>query len=124
MLFPNGPDWVVAWLAASRVGAVVVPLNTFYKPRELGYVLRHADVSVLLTARSLLGNDYLERLESFAPSIAREGEEIFVPELPFLRRVYVWGERGDRRFARDAKSLGAEGARVGPELAARVRPYC
>jgi acyl-CoA synthetase (AMP-forming)/AMP-acid ligase II len=118
VLFPNGPDWLLAWLAASRVGAVVVPLNTFYKPRELGYVLRHADVSVLLTARSLLGNDYLERLESFAPSIADQGDEIFVPELPFLRRVYVWGERDGRRFARDAKTLEAAGARAGASLLA------
>src|SRR5262245_11125505 len=41
---PNGPDWVTAFLAAARIGAVAVPLNTFYKPRELGWVLRHADV--------------------------------------------------------------------------------
>src|SRR5262249_52793153 len=71
VLFPNGPDFVVAWLAASRIGAVVVPLNTFYKPRELGYVLRHADVHTLLTAPRLLANDYLERLGLAAPSPAR-----------------------------------------------------
>ena len=72
VLFPNGTEWLAAWLAASRIGAVVVPLNTFYKPRELGYVLRHADVHLLLTARRLLGNDYLERLEAFAPSLKQQ----------------------------------------------------
>jgi len=107
VLFPNGPDWVIAWLAASRIGAVVVPINTFYKPRELGFVLRHADVHTLLTAESLLGNHYLERLEQFAPSLADAGEEILVPELPCLRRVYVRGGTGGRRFARQAKSLEA-----------------
>ena len=73
VLFPNGPDWVIAWLAASRIGAVVVPLNTFYKPRELGYVLRHADVHTLLCARRLLGNDYLERLERDPRAARAEG---------------------------------------------------
>ena len=29
VLFPNGPDWVVAWAAACRLGAVVLPVNTF-----------------------------------------------------------------------------------------------
>ena len=44
------PFKVLAWLAATRIGAVVVPLNTFFKARELGWMLRHADVAVLLTA--------------------------------------------------------------------------
>ena len=109
VLFPNGPEWVIAWLAASRIGAVVVPLNTFYKPRELGYVLRHADVHTLLTAPRLLGNDYLERLEAVAPSLARQrGGPLFAPELPHLRAVYVFG--GDRRTRMGAAGVGADGA--------------
>ena len=120
VLFPNGPDWVVAWLAASRIGAVVVPINTFYKPRELGYVLRHADVHALLCARELLGNDYLERLETFAPSLAGCGEEIFAPELPFLRRVWVQGDRGGRPWALDLDALATEGERVGAALLAEA----
>ena len=36
--FPNGPDWVIAWLATTRIGAVAVPLNTFFKARELGCI--------------------------------------------------------------------------------------
>ena len=96
VLFPNGPDWVVAWLAASRIGAVVVPINTFYTPRELGYVLHHADVQTLLTTSHVLGRDVLEGLEGYAPSLAGVGPEIRAPELPFLRRVYVWGDGGGR----------------------------
>jgi acyl-CoA synthetase (AMP-forming)/AMP-acid ligase II len=53
LLFPNGPDWVISWLAAARIGALVVPLNTFYKARELGWTLRHADVHTLLTTAKL-----------------------------------------------------------------------
>ena len=41
LLFPNGPDWVICWLAAARIGALVVPINTFYKARELGWTLQH-----------------------------------------------------------------------------------
>jgi acyl-CoA synthetase (AMP-forming)/AMP-acid ligase II len=116
VLFPNGPDWVIAWLAASRVGCVVVPLNTFFKPRELGYVLRHADVSVLLTARSLLGADHLERLVAFAPSLSGAGPEILCEELPFLRRVYVWGDPTGCGFARPARELLEAGVKVDPAL--------
>jgi acyl-CoA synthetase (AMP-forming)/AMP-acid ligase II len=110
VLFPNGPDWVIAWLAASRIGAVVVPLNTFYKPRELGYVLRHADVHTLLCTPRLLGNDYLERLEAAAPSLARHtAGPLFAPELPHLRAVHVQGDPAGRAFARPLAELEAAG---------------
>src|SRR5262245_57157314 len=69
VLMPNGPDFGVAFLAAARIGALAIPINTFFKARELGWVLRHADVQTLLCWDQLLNNDYLERLESAAPSL-------------------------------------------------------
>jgi acyl-CoA synthetase (AMP-forming)/AMP-acid ligase II len=110
VLFPNGPDWVVAWLAASRIGAVVVPINTFYTPRELGYVLQHADVQVLLTTDRVLGRDVLAGLEECAPSLSAAGVPIRVPELPFLRRVFAWGDAGDRPWAQPAEWLREQAA--------------
>ena len=108
LLLPNGPDWVVAWLAAARIGALVVPLNTFYKPRELGWVLRHADVSTLLTVPRYLGNQYLERLEAVDPGLVEQkADELLVSELPYLRHVFVFGEH-DKAWARTARDL--EGA--------------
>lgn len=105
LLAPNGPDWVLGFLAAARIGAVVVPINTFYKPRELGWVLRHADVDTLLCVRQLLGNSYLERLEACAPGLAfQKADAIAVKELPYLRRVWVFGGC-DRSWARPVRAL-------------------
>ena len=97
LLLPNGPDWVLAWLAAARVGALVVPLNTFYQARELGFVLRHADVHLLLTAARFLTNDYLERLEKFAPELAALAAPLRLRALPYLREVRVWESAGGER---------------------------
>ena len=90
LLMPNGPDWAVAWLAASRIGAVVVPINTFYQTRELGWVMRHADLHTLLTSARFLSHDYLARLEEAFPELAGQSGELRVPSLPFLRQVRVW----------------------------------
>lgn len=100
ILLPNGPDWVLAWLAAARIGALVVPLNTFYQARELGFVLRHADVQILLTSARFLNNDYLERLERFAPELAKHGPApLRLRALPYLREVRVWeSDGGERRW--------------------------
>jgi acyl-CoA synthetase (AMP-forming)/AMP-acid ligase II len=92
ILLPNGPEWVIAWLAATRIGAVAVPINTFYKARELAWTLRHADADTLLTTARFLTHDYPARLEEAAPSLARAtGPRLFLPELPFLRRVVLAG---------------------------------
>ena len=107
LLMPNGPDWLVAWLAAARIGAIVVPMNTFYKPRELGWVMRHADLQTLLMVPRFLNNDYLERLETVAPGLARQkADALLLPELPFLRSVYVWGDH-DRGWAMQRRDLEA-----------------
>ena len=107
LLMPNGPDWVVAWLAVTRIGAVLVPINTFYKPRELHWILRHADVHTLLTVPRFLGNDYLERLETCAPSlVGQKAGCLTVPELPHLRNVAVWGD-SDRSWAGSDRELEA-----------------
>ena len=91
VLAPNGPDWIVAMLAVSRIGAVAVLLNTYNKAGELAWVLRHADVQVLLTVDHHLGHDYLDRLEAAVPDLDGQcHERILVESHPFLRAVWAW----------------------------------
>ncbi len=104
ILLPNGPDWVVAWLAAARIGAVAVPVNTFFQARELAYVLRHADVEILLAADRFLSHDYLARLEQIAPGLAGARPPLRLAELPFLRRAIVFGA-GARSWSEPAAAL-------------------
>jgi acyl-CoA synthetase (AMP-forming)/AMP-acid ligase II len=114
LLMPNGPDWIVACLAATRIGAMLVPINTFYQARELGWVLRHADVATLLMVTRFRNHDYLARLETAAPDLGRceSGRprqvpgRLLVESLPFLRDVRVWGEH-DRPWAGSARELEA-----------------
>ncbi len=57
VLHPNGIDWVVAWLATTRIGALSVPLSTFAPAPELAGVIRHTDVQVLLMGPSFAADD-------------------------------------------------------------------
>lgn len=116
LLMPNGPDWVLAWLAICRIGAVCVPLSTFLRERELLWNLRHADIHTLLTCDRYLGHDYLERLERAVPELSdQDGPPLVLPSLPYLRSVYVWG-RCDRTWARDGPSALAALADATPEV--------
>ena len=98
LLAPNGPEWVVAWLAAARVGALVVLLNTFHKARELGWALAHCQAEVLLVADRYLNHDYAARLEQAVPNLAeQEREAIACDTHPSLRAVWMWGETAPAR---------------------------
>ena len=126
LLAPNSPQWIVGWLGATRIGAVTTLFNTYAKARELGWLLRHADVQLLLSVDRYLGNDYLERLEQAVPDLAaQEHEQIFVESNPFLRSIWTWGE-GRRPWAGPVDELTPRGERVRDELLreceAEVRP--
>ena len=115
LLAPNSPDWIAAWLAIGRVGAYGVLLNTYYKTRELDWVLRHADVQVLLCVSRHLNHDYLDRLELIASPAGHPA--ILSRSHPFLRSVWVWG-RSDRPWTRSMDQLLAAGEGISDELLA------
>ena len=98
LLAPNGPEWVVAWLAAARIGALVVLLNTFHRARELGWALAHCRAEVLLVADRYLNHDYGARLEQAVPNLAeQEREALSCDTHPSLRAVWMWGETAPAR---------------------------
>ena len=109
VLMPNGPDWLLAFLAVTRLGAIAVPLNTFLKPPELAWAVRHADIHTLLTIGSFLGNEYPVRLEDAAPELQRATSHcLYLPTLPNLRQVFCWGAP-DRPWARPGHTLEESG---------------
>jgi acyl-CoA synthetase (AMP-forming)/AMP-acid ligase II len=100
LFFTYGHDFVVAWLAALRVGALVMPFSTTYRPAELRTVLRIGDVHTLLAPSRLLGRDVAEVLEEAAPGLAGTTDgRLLLPALPHLRAVWIVGD-GPRAWSR------------------------
>jgi fatty-acyl-CoA synthase len=55
---PNCAEWVLLQYATAKVGAILVNINPAYRTHELGYVLRQAGVSVLVSAESFKTSNY------------------------------------------------------------------
>ncbi|OBH57592.1 acyl-CoA synthetase [Mycobacterium mantenii] len=93
ILMPNSVDWALAWFATTRIGAVAVPLNTFYQASELGWTARHADLRAILAWSQFRNHDFVARLQEALPGLAdqRAPGRIAVRKAPFLRTVAVWG---------------------------------
>jgi acyl-CoA synthetase (AMP-forming)/AMP-acid ligase II len=108
LVMPDTADWVLAWWAAARIGALTIPLSTFFQPKELDWALKEADIDTLFLASSYLGRDYVERLERAVPDLAGQtSTRIAAASHPYLRNVVVWGEC-DRPWA----IKGSEGLRA------------
>lgn len=93
ILMPNSVEWAIAWFATTRIGAVAVSMNTFYKASELAWTARHADLRAILAWSSFRNHDFIERLEEALPGLAdqREPGRLFLRKTPYLRMIAVWG---------------------------------
>lgn len=93
---PTGPEWVVAFVAVTRIGAVAMPFSTLFRPAELRTALRIGDVSVLLSSPTIVGKDHEALLEEAVPGLAASTPgRLRVPDLPYLRSIWLLG--GSRR---------------------------
>lgn len=58
----NSPNWLFCFFALSKIGAVPVLINTYYKERELEEILRDNDVDYLFYGRGCKNAVYEELL--------------------------------------------------------------
>ena len=99
LFFANGVEWVIWWLAVSRIGALAVPLSTMYAPAELAKVVRLADIGLLVAPDRVLDIDVAERFEAAWPDlVGQPAGRLSLTAAPYLRRIVLTGD-ADRRWA-------------------------
>jgi crotonobetaine/carnitine-CoA ligase len=62
IMLDNVSDFVLAWFGLAFAGAVMVPINTFFKSQECGYILNHARVKGVICS-----SEYLNLITEAAP---------------------------------------------------------
>jgi len=124
----NRPEWVVAYLGAARIGACVVPINTWLTAPEVAYVLGQSQSRFLVVLDRLRGRDFLEILTEVAPGwdSAPPGQ-LFTRDLPDLRHVIVIRREAERPEDDPVSRLGAEAVdhsmlEVSDRMSDAVRP--
>jgi len=108
VLLPNRPEWLVAAVAAAKLGALTVALSTFSTAREVGWTLEHAQPRVIVTMEAFRGHEYLRAIRDVCPELAHSAPGALHSErLPELRAVigidsrrhdgvYAWADALDR----------------------------
>ncbi len=100
----NVPQWFITFWATTKIGAVLVTVNTAYKIHEAEYLLRQSDTHTLVMIDGYKDSDYVGIMKELCPELAtaQKGRPLHIKRLPFLRNIitvdsaqpgcYTWEE--------------------------------
>ena len=64
LLLPNGPEYLIAYFACFKLGALAGPVNSLLKPEEIAYVVGNSEARTLL-----FDTEFRETVEAARPSL-------------------------------------------------------
>ena len=122
----NLPAWYITFWATTKLGAVLVTVNTAYKIHEAEYLLRQSDTHTLVMIDKCLDSNYREIINTLCPEIKDTvpGEPLRAKRLPFLRNVITVGfkQPGSLTFDEAMERYKLVSAEQVARMAAAVRP--
>lgn len=76
----NSVDWLVAYLATVRIGAVLVTLSVMYREREFAYMLQQSKARLLICEADVDGFDFQTFLTDLRPQTPATEQLVFLGE--------------------------------------------
>ncbi len=91
----NIPQWYITFWATTKIGAVLVTMNTAYKIHEAEYLLRQSDTHTLVMIDGYRDSNYAAIINELCPELrsTEKGQQLHSKRLPFLRNVITVGFR-------------------------------
>jgi fatty-acyl-CoA synthase len=95
----NRLEWVISAFAIARLGAAVVPINTFLKAPEVKYCISQSGARHLIMLDRFRTLDMPQMLTEICPEFAAAAEpgSLYSPALPDLRNVVMFARAGTRQ---------------------------
>ncbi len=103
----NVPAWYITFWATTKIGAVLVTVNTAYKIHETEYLLRQSDTHTLVMVDGYKDSDYAAILKEICPELSSCAKgALDSKRLPVLKNVvtvgfemegcYTWDEANEK----------------------------
>ncbi len=82
----NLTEWVMAWFAICKIGAVVVPMDTWYKATEAEYILGHSESVAVITSETKENIDFISMIDQISHGLPALEHVIVVGRVPAARK--------------------------------------
>ncbi len=93
----NVPDWLTFMFATSKIGAVLVTVNTAYKIHELEYVIDQADLKTLAIIDGFRDVNYIDIMYELVPELKTQNRgNLKSKRFPHLKSVIFIGQEKHR----------------------------
>ena len=88
----NVPAWYITFWATTKIGAVLVTVNTAYKIHEAEYLLRQSDTHTLIMIDGYKDSDYVSIINEICPELKScPPGRLESKRLPFLKNIITVG---------------------------------
>ncbi len=88
------PAWYITFWATTKIGAVLVTVNTAYKIHEAEYLLRLSDTHTLVMIDGYKDSDYVGIMKELCPELATcEPGKLESKKFPFLKNIITTDSR-------------------------------
>ena len=125
----NTLEWVITAFAALRLGAAVVPINTFLKPPEIRYFIQQSGARHLVMLDRFRKLDLPALLAEICPETVTAPAPgfVFSDALPDLRNIILFGRQGGglacaHAFESLARTADPEAHALAERMQAEVKP--
>lgn len=128
----NVPEWYITFWAATKIGAVLVTVNTAYKIHEAEYLLRQSDTHTLVMIDGFKDSDYIGIIKELCPELQTCPKgELKSKKLPVLKNVitidsrnegcYTWEEAVARAGQVSQERVESRRSRINPHDVANMQ---
>lgn len=88
----NVPAWYITFWASTKIGAVLVTVNTAYKIHETEYLLKQSDTHTLVMIEGFKDSDYAGIIKELCPELETcEKGKLNSKRLPVLKNIVTVG---------------------------------
>lgn len=92
----NVPAWYITFWATTKIGAVLVTVNTAYKIHETEYLLRQSDTHTLVMIDKCKDSDYIQIINEICPELKNSKPgELESARLPMLKNIITVESKQD-----------------------------
>ena len=91
----NVPQWYITFWATTKIGAILVTVNTAYKIHEAEYLFKQSDTHTVVMVEGFRDSNYSKIMAELCPELetTQPGKPLHAKRLPFLRNIVTVGFR-------------------------------